>query len=763
MLKKIRLKNWKTHLESEITFEKGINCILGKMGSGKTSILEAICFALYGTLPAVQSRKRKISDLIMRYPTKKTEAEVELEIEIGNGRNLSILRRINAKKGTYYSEVRLNGKLIAGPQTAEVTEKVFEIIKIDYDTFVQIIYGEQNNIDSILIMNPSKRKEKIDELLRIDKLEVSRSVIVSLINRIKRKIKELDDERRKRRHEFKEEEKQKMISEIKNIKEEIEKKVEELSFLNNEKNKIEKKVEELEERKKILDKIHYEFKSKTAVKEHLTKEIERIKAFYGWVDNKKELNRRIEDLEKIENEYNKTVLKLERKRELLNNLRVSISKLKENLKHLDELKRKIKGKDVNKIEKEIDRLSSKEKEIINNIGKLKAKRDEISEVLEIIESKKENEVVMCPVCDSKISPEKIEAIKKNKMEEMRKVEEELKKMREEIKRIDNMKKTLESEKMEIIKMLEQIKNMKRVEEELETLEKNKLNIQNEVVELEKKVKSIDIESVKKEKMKIEKLFEALEKMEKIEKIEEELNNLRSRIAEISFDEKELKLWREKMLKVVSEVKGKEEEIKGLKRLLEEKQRNLMMLEKIEKIIKDIEEKIEKYEKIIDFLEKLKMVIEKTQIDLREEFISAINNQMNRIWEIFYPYEDYQDIRLFPEDNYSLKLLNSEGEWVNAESFVSGGERMMAALTLRLAMASILSPSFKMIILDEPTHNLDSTGVEELGRMLKERMKKILEQTILITHDSLLAETSADKIFVFERGKDKTGFTKIQKL
>ncbi len=762
MLRRIRLKNWKTHLRTEIRFEKGINCILGNMGSGKTSVLEAVCFALYGTLPAVQSRKRKISDLIMKYPSKKTEAEVELEIEISEGKTLSVLRKINAKKGTYHSEVRLNGKLLAGPQTAEVTEKIFELLKIDYDTFVQIIYGEQNNIDSVLSMNPAKRKEKMDELLRINKLEVSRSVLVSLSNRMKRKIKELCQELNRRKAEFDAEEMRKAEKEIKEIRARMEEKEKMLEDFEAKRKEIERQLKKLEAVRKEIEKMRYEIKSKTAVMEHLLKEVERVKSFYGWVENKEELERKKEELESLERRYNEIVVEIERKKQILRNLRNSMEKIKNELNDLENLAKGVEGRSVEEVEKAIEEKIKEQKAIIDSIARLKAKKDEINEVLSILASKGES-IAKCPVCDSELSKEKMKELREKKLKEAERLKDEIERKSVELKEIEDKIKELEKEKTELIKIFEKVKSAEKLKEEFRKCE-NEIKINEEDVEkLKKEMESMDIEKIRREKTRVEKLFEAFEKKERVEKLEKEIKELEERVNSIEFDEEELESLRKKMVDVVSEIKGLQEKIAGLKRLLMEKEKNLEILRRIERMIQEMERKMERYEKVSDFLDKFRMAIEKTQIDLREEFISAINDQMNRIWEVFYPYGDYQDIKVFPEDNYSLKLLNSEGEWVNADSFVSGGERMMAALTLRLAMASILSPSFKMIILDEPTHNLDSTGVEELGKMLKERMKQILEQTILITHDSLLAETSADKIFVFERGEDKTGFTKVREL
>ena len=79
MITRVRLKNWKSHLDSEFNFSKGVNTLLGIMGSGKSSVLDGICFALFGTFPAVNQRKLKLDDMIRNKPEQAQSSVVELD------------------------------------------------------------------------------------------------------------------------------------------------------------------------------------------------------------------------------------------------------------------------------------------------------------------------------------------------------------------------------------------------------------------------------------------------------------------------------------------------------------------------------------------------------------------------------------------------------------------------------------------------------------------------------------------------------------
>ena len=65
MITPLRLKNFKSHANSEFKFGPGTNVLVGPMGSGKSSVMDAICIGLFGTCPAIQSRRIKLEDVIM--------------------------------------------------------------------------------------------------------------------------------------------------------------------------------------------------------------------------------------------------------------------------------------------------------------------------------------------------------------------------------------------------------------------------------------------------------------------------------------------------------------------------------------------------------------------------------------------------------------------------------------------------------------------------------------------------------------------------
>ena len=183
MIVSLKLKHWKSHESSELKFGKGTNLLIGSLGSGKTSIVDAICFALYGTFPALKSRKIRLEDVVMQRPTKFSKAEVAMEFTVGDNA-FTVTRSINGGATEAFLRDK-TGSLLEGPQSQRVTEAVERLLGVDYELFTRSIYSEQNKIDYFIVLGRGERKKQVDELLGIDKFERARSTAATVINRLK--------------------------------------------------------------------------------------------------------------------------------------------------------------------------------------------------------------------------------------------------------------------------------------------------------------------------------------------------------------------------------------------------------------------------------------------------------------------------------------------------------------------------------------------------------------------------------------------------
>ncbi|HVA83071.1 MAG TPA: AAA family ATPase [Candidatus Aquilonibacter sp.] len=97
MITSIELKNWKTHKHTRLEFTRGTNVLVGLMGAGKSSIMDAISYSLFGTFPSIQHRRVTVTDLIMSRPNQESDASVKLTFTLDN-HEYSVLRTISTKE-----------------------------------------------------------------------------------------------------------------------------------------------------------------------------------------------------------------------------------------------------------------------------------------------------------------------------------------------------------------------------------------------------------------------------------------------------------------------------------------------------------------------------------------------------------------------------------------------------------------------------------------------------------------------------------------
>ncbi|MDY6773628.1 MAG: SbcC/MukB-like Walker B domain-containing protein, partial [Candidatus Nanohaloarchaea archaeon] len=140
---------------------------------------------------------------------------------------------------------------------------------------------------------------------------------------------------------------------------------------------------------------------------------------------------------------------------------------------------------------------------------------------------------------------------------------------------------------------------------------------------------------------------------------------------------------------------------------------------------------------------------------------SVNEVMEEVWDRVYPYSDYRRIRLNAQEDYSLELLDEDGNWISVEGQVSGGERHTSALTLRIALSMVLSPGWQVLMLDEPTHNLDGAAIEDLAETLRTRVSEIVDQLFLITHEKRLESAATGDLYELSKKSTGSGLTEVE--
>jgi DNA repair exonuclease SbcCD ATPase subunit len=67
------------------------------------------------------------------------------------------------------------------------------------------------------------------------------------------------------------------------------------------------------------------------------------------------------------------------------------------------------------------------------------------------------------------------------------------------------------------------------------------------------------------------------------------------------------------------------------------------------------------------------------------------------------------------------------------------------------------------VLDEPTHNLDAEAIQELARVLRERLPSLVRQVLLITHEERLEAAVSGYLYRFHRNKAREEPTVVEQI
>lgn len=95
------------------------------------------------------------------------------------------------------------------------------------------------------------------------------------------------------------------------------------------------------------------------------------------------------------------------------------------------------------------------------------------------------------------------------------------------------------------------------------------------------------------------------------------------------------------------------------------------------------------------------------------------------------------------------FLNEADNWVSTKH-LSGGQKYLVAIMLKLASAATIRTSFPFYVLDEPTTGLDYQNRQLLADLFKDMEAKLKPLYLVIpTHDSELADVSTNKIIIGE--------------
>ncbi|MEM0159590.1 MAG: AAA family ATPase [Candidatus Micrarchaeaceae archaeon] len=768
MIRSIHLSNWKTHSDTTLHFTRGTNILIGMMGAGKSSVLDAISFALFGTYPALQHKRTSIENIITNRPAQKESASVRLEFTI-DGKEYAVERTISRNGMTQATLTRDGAYLQSQPK--RVTEEISKILHVDYDLFSRVVYSEQNRLDYFLELSASQRKEQIDELLGIDRFSIASENITTLINRIKDMISD--------------QEKVLANLDIGKVEAQLKALEDEKSKLLNEQRRIEAALESASAKAAAAEKMLSEgmasYRAKQAIESEIAainsrlefakKEIEKIDA--KKLGSKEELEKQLSIIERSVDALKKSerdLAEAERTSQgKLSRLEASIDELKKKASERNKLLEEMRGKSLEQLQAEAEAALKSQQDLEEKIAYHKMQKSDAEKWA----SELEKHISKCPLCERDLTDDARIRLLRGKEQLIKLSNEMLAKLSSDLKTAKEKVAALNEEMGRLKLSALRLNDYKGIDEELSSMEESLklLSKEHEAIKKEHDEKSAELNEINGKMLSLKNSIDTLSRKSSYEReISEGQKRLKERIEEremIKVDAAAIDALQKAFASEKSAYEKAKSEKESYEKLLKEKEAQIEDRKGQINTINKINAEVASKKKALENLIKFKNSLGEAQVSLRTKLIDAINGVMAEVWPEIYPYGDYSSLALDATGNdYELKLkfkTESGERWESVETVASGGERSIACLAMRVAFALVLVPNLRWIILDEPTHNIDQKGLSRFIHIFNETLPKIVDQIFIITHDEILKQVSNANIYLLERNKEENEPTSVEQL
>ena len=157
MLNRIKLTNFQRHRALEVTFNAGISALRGSNEAGKSTLIRAICYALFGAKALPMSLAETVT-----WGEAESTLKVELELSV-EGTVYTINR---GKSG---AEVNYDGGKVTGQN--ECTAFISKLLKADAGSAAKLMLASQGEIRGALEKGAAETTKLIEQLAEFDQLD----------------------------------------------------------------------------------------------------------------------------------------------------------------------------------------------------------------------------------------------------------------------------------------------------------------------------------------------------------------------------------------------------------------------------------------------------------------------------------------------------------------------------------------------------------------------------------------------------------------
>ncbi len=488
LLKSVKLENIRSYLNQEINFPTGSVLLAGDIGSGKSTILLAIEFALFGV-----KRKDLSGAALLRHGKK--EGTVELNFTI-DGKEIIIKRKLKRGKDDIKQEagyIIINGIKEEGTHI-ELKAKILNLLGYPKDLVTKskdlvyryTVYTPQDLMKQILMEDKDVRLDTLRKVFNIDKYKRIRENSQIFIKELKEKRKNYEG-----------------------------------------------KIEDLEEKKKIKKQKEEETKKFEEKLKELLPNLEKIKTE---LNENKELilktENSIKNLNELKKEFQLNELNLNNKLEKRKSNNKEIETFE---KELNKIKKELEGKEIVEIETLINEIEQKEKELrlmsntileINKkLSEFETKKQHSNETREKI-----SKIDQCPVCLQKVGEEHKNAINEKEQKLIDELEENIKLHKEQEISAKKKIEELNEKQNELRKKQTEIKVLLLKKESVKEKENKKQNLALQQERIKQEIGNINIKKVGLNKQ-----------IEELKDIEKEYTRIKENLEKIQVNERKLEI------------------------------------------------------------------------------------------------------------------------------------------------------------------------------------------------------------------------------
>ena len=733
ILKKVIIENIRSH--EYLEFEPasiGVTAISGENGAGKSTIVDAFSWSLFGTRLHGLRNKNYIREGV---DAKEKTVQVTSYIRVGNT-DFMIKRKITSNEGACeckvfsYNEEIGDWEFESGPAVTHAESFIRSILNIDEKGFLSSVFIQQKQVDQIVSASPTERGQVIEKLIGVSAITESTKLAREESRALQRAADiiqpgSLDDEKAKV-DEFK----IKVTTAKDNLKE-----VEETLKTLEQELVVLRATEQAEtELQNHLDSLNTSLDNVKKDDSYLK---ENLKNYTKILKDNSEISIDYKLKEIIEEELSESLEKEKAIQNELNNINIQITRyasLFEETLNYDEIKAA-----YDEITDNYNDLMNKKSVLDETLMGLKVKVKSVKQHLELLKSG----AAECPVCGHPIlNPE--EEFKKHTEEqnenkkEFKQIKEELTELEEAISKIGNDKTQYEALLEKATEQVNSVDDFKKAKENKQTKEAELNSIQlvinknrEQLADINANEKHRDLINTAKEQVTIseQRLKDNKKERARLEKEISTLNVLPKSTYKVLLNN--LKEKEDLLVKTNIQKASLDGELK-------------LIVEQAKQAVQDYKrckEASENYERLHNQITIMNLT-NQSLIKFKEQRIkNSIPELTDIASEILARFTDNKFTQLILTDKFETFVV-TENNVKRPVSQLSGGELSAAAIALRLAIALFLNNGQQhLLILDEVLTAMSS----DRSQLILEAITSLTNaQIILIAHNDGI-NSFADKV------------------